>query len=433
MSASGRAGVSRIGVLVSLLAVIGLGAAIAAPVLLRTLREARQLDKQTDERLRAQSAVKAVESEFEAAKSAVDTNPADASARLRLASLYGQGRKYSEALVQLLAAARLEPTKAEPHLALAQIYQSVKYYDMVLQSQREAQRLEPDNPRAIQDLAYTYVAMDWPLAALDLLAPAVKRFPTDAGLRVVLAQARYQKGAYAEALKEILEVQRLAPENHGLDGPLIEVYLMLSKPREAAAAADTFLQRDPENVIYLIGGAKALRRLGETAEAEQLLRRAVEKAPEHREARYELAIVLQERTKTDEAAQLLEPLVVENVTYKRSALVLAGLYNLQGKHREAKALRKVFDSATKLRSTSLRWSARVTNQPRDAVAHRELGKIYYQQRLYSRSVVELKEALRLDPQEISARAELGKALASMNRGDEVELAQKGTSITGRTQ
>jgi len=103
--------------------------------------------------------------------------------------------------------------------------------------------------------------------------------------------------------------------------------------------------RDPENPVFLDALANACRKTGDLGRAIVLYRKAVAASPADAEARYNLAVALQEAGRGDEARKAIEESLRRDSSRPESLNVLGIAYWSEGKPEEALAQ---FDRAAEL-------------------------------------------------------------------------------------
>jgi Flp pilus assembly protein TadD len=105
----------------------------------------------------------------------------------------------------------------------------------------------------------------------------------------------------------------------------VRLLLQLRRPEEALQAAETALQADAANPDYLYLRGAAQMSLQRWAAAEQDLRKTLQLAPRHTAALNDLAVLLMNLDKTDEARSLLEQVLKINPQDRTAAANLERL------------------------------------------------------------------------------------------------------------
>ena len=94
----------------------------------------------------------------------------------------------------------------------------------------------------------------------------------EAQLRVPQPDARN----VTQALRSLLRIRDLDPENATANSQLLDLYLLIGKNDEALSLADSMLRREPRSVVALRGRALALSRLRRFAEAQDAAEQLVQ-------------------------------------------------------------------------------------------------------------------------------------------------------------
>ncbi len=156
----------------------------------------------------------------------------------------------------------------------------------------------------------------------------------------------------------------------------------------------------PGRPWYSLGMARSFLLIGSPDNAAAYLARALQAAPDHREARMLLAQIETSRGRNAEASRLLSGLSMTPDEVLRGDELLADLLTLQGRFGEAAA------ALTRVASSS----------PRDAAVRRKLARAYLQGRDLPHAQEAYRAALSLAPANASYWAELGHSYALAGDG-----------------
>ncbi len=138
------------------------------------------------------------------------------------------------------------------------------------------------------------------------LTGEILKNPADALLRFELAYVCFQHGDWPETLKQLDEIERIAPGQ--LPTPLLRGQALVAGGRMQAGRLqlDTFITSHPDHPAALVARARALSELGEDDACLADYRRALEKAPHPEADLYlETAEALAKRRRVDEAVSVL--------------------------------------------------------------------------------------------------------------------------------
>jgi tetratricopeptide (TPR) repeat protein len=211
------------------------------------------------------------------------------------------------------------------------------------------------------------------------------------------------------------DLRKSVPEAAGLDGlsgdSLIDALRqVLGKLSDGAAitVADGMVTLDFGDVpaanvmeaqrLYLKAATCAGK--GEFPKATSLYRRVLELDPSRQDARRELAMVLLETGKPDDAVDTLLDVLKTDPRDARALVILGNHYARQDGQR---------DTALKL----IRRACEVA--PDDATAHNSLGGLLFEEKLTDQAVAEFNHAIRLDSK--LANAYYGRSMVEMEAAD----------------
>ena len=120
-----------------------------------------------------------------------------------------------------------------------------------------------------------------------------------------MAQLESEANNFAEAekwMKKALALDQTSAGSHGYYAILLG---QMGRPKEALAELEIAAKLEPNNARFLYLQALTYAELGDNAKTEQLLRKAIEVAPGHDRAHYNLGLLLAGQNKLKEAAQSL--------------------------------------------------------------------------------------------------------------------------------
>ncbi len=180
-----------------------------------------------------------------------------------------------------------------------------------VQSLRRAVELDPDDAAAWARLGDALLLERGFRAAEEPLRHAVELDPSNVSARIALASSLWENNQAAEAERHALEAATLLPANpapHRLLGAILlwrGEYLKAAESLERSAALagpDAELHLELARAWEGAAGQHPAQAQDRLARAEAAYRRATTMAPEHHEAVYGLAQVLQRLGRTEEAA-----------------------------------------------------------------------------------------------------------------------------------
>jgi predicted CXXCH cytochrome family protein len=276
-------------------------------------------------------------------------------------------------VVQLAAALeKYRPGQAEFYIELADVWLRTAQVSKAIPLYEEALQLKPDSAAASMSLLTAFEASGQPDKAIQAFQRAVKLAPDDALLWQELGQVYMKQGQTPEAvaaLKKSLELNGEVPQTHQLLGTL-------------------WTQRSED-----------------VAQAEGAYREAIRLQPDYAQARTNLAILLFQRNRVEEAGYQFEYALRLRPDYALGhfnyGLMLWKTGNISEARRQMEATIRV--------------------NPNHGEAHQVLGKLAELSGDPEVAFREYSEAVRSDPQ--LREAQLGLGVAFARKGDRNEAAQ----------
>jgi tetratricopeptide (TPR) repeat protein len=353
----------------------------------------------------------------------VAQHPTSVDLRLALAQLYASLKEPAKAEHQLRELVRLEPQQAGHRVRLAQYLTAAGQADDAEKALREGAAALPESA-PLRDALLSFLAerRGRPAARAELDRLIAAR-PDDPAIKFTAARFMETGGEYAEAAKlyeqviaregtkapglsaktrlaalragqndrataERLVAEVLAESPRDADALLLRGNLLLAKGDAKDAIADlrAVLRDQPTAVGVLRVLARAHLANGEAALAEETLRRAVDAAPTDRDARLDLAGLLAQSGKPEQAVTLLEPLAktAPNDLGVQQAFVQAAL-----RAKDAAAARRAADRILEL-------------QPNAPLAHYYAGLVAEVEGHRDDALGEYGRALALQPDSVDA-------------------------------
>jgi tetratricopeptide (TPR) repeat protein len=321
------------------------------------------LYEQGNARLRAGQLVEAEK----AYRGHLQRQPRHAEALANLGSVLARREAYSEAIECYERALRVQPQLTPLHLNLGLAYfktqqwkPAVLQFDTFLQTQgnhRQAMQLRalallelerypeaatafeallpsPD-PTIALGLATAYLRSNRGAAAEKLLLPLMAE-GNSPELLLAMGQALLVEERFDEALETLLRARALRPQLPTLGLHIGAVYWRKKDVTKALAEWRGELQTAPESAqaLFTLGAALA-QSGGDRAEAEQLLRSAVRRKPQHARANFQLAKLIWQKSRNPEAIACLENAISADPKYREAHYLLATVYQALGRKEEA--------------------------------------------------------------------------------------------------
>lgn len=267
---------------------------------------------------------------------------------------------------------------AYAHFQLGYVYTALKQQKEARAEYERAIALDPKMSEAHLDLGILLLDSD-PGAAIGPLSKAVDLLPTQSRPRFLLGAAQERASDFNSAAKSFESALALDPKDLDTTLHLAQLYLSQKRPADAEKKFRTALDLQPSLPAALLGLAQSLeaQKKPEAAEAYQ---NYLKTQPDSPAAKENLARTLVAKNQFDEAEVLLGPEQPGTTSNVDSLKLRADIQIGQKKWTAA--------ADTLKRAISL--------APEDAKLHGGLGRVYLQLRDFKNAELELKNALRLD-------------------------------------
>jgi arylsulfatase A-like enzyme/Flp pilus assembly protein TadD len=310
-------------------------------------------------------------------RKALELEPGNVWARIRLANLLADEERYEEALVE--------------------------YRGLIGASAMDA--------RAFQNLGVALLLLDRVEEALELTEEAVEARPWDPDVHVLRGEALERANRPEEAKAAYDRAVELEPEdaeNYWRRGAVLQ---KVGKMAEAEKELRRAVEMDPELEPARLALARVLTTTGREGEALGLLQLAGKTSPGVKAGLAEVELA---SGKTEEALRLLEEAVAEEPDNTRVLALLGPLYAQEGKLDEA---RELLERA-------------IGKGERSPEVRRNLALVYMQSGLLPAAIRELREASRSAPGDASVWFSLGNAyLRARQFGEAASALEKSLELS----
>ncbi len=401
----------------------------SAPEDVELLRDLFGLQKQL--RLRAEAT--------ETLRVLMRVSPDPAWSRELAAMCMEQGQS-DDAIVMLQRALAENPQDPSPHQALARLYQQKNMPEKAIESLRALVQIDPNDLESHLALGQLYHQLGRIDDQIESLAHAIELGASDPRLFLELGDLYRQRGKTEDAQAMLQQAKQAAPDDPTVSKRLIDIFLCANDHAAAIGELEAMRQQDPENIENYLTLARIYHGQSMFDEAMQVLEQALTVAPGQIQVRIEQAKLLIEANRAADAVDLLKNLTIENPDNQQLALELAIAHVKAGEEEtailELKELLKIDEANVQARVQLGRVFA-LTNQVDQAImefkravkdapelpdGHVELGRMYVTMgRSFNDTAMigsgadEIREALRLDPNNINAHFELGCVLKDENK------------------
>ena len=260
------------------------------------------------------------------------------------------------------------------------------------------------SPRIIFERAISHLKSGANEEAEALCREVLERDPGDINFVCLLGSILGRRGAMDEALELLQRGVKVAPGHAKAQEDLGTILLTLDRPREAAVHLEWAIDLGSGHPSLLSKLSAAKEKLGMTADAETLRRKAAAKSPAH--AKQDEATRLFAEGKFRESEKLAQQLVRENPHDVNAALLLARLAMMA----------KCFDDARAILEKI------ISREPSFIAAWIDLGTVLKELHHYEEAVRVLTDATELQPENALTHYYLGAALAMAARPAEAVTA-----------
>ncbi len=211
----------------------------------------------------------------------------------------------SDSLEALRQQVRRQPESAEARVALGQAYLKAKLYNDAFIAYREAADLDPKHFGALRGLAETSLQLGDAQGALDWIGRALALQPNDPAALGLRGRARLATRQVAQALPDLERAANLDPNLLEVRLALLTAYRAARQDAQALNQAAKLAAQFPSDPRVRFAYGTVLDRQGRIGEATLQYRETLRLDPDHRAAKFALALALvQQRTQLDEARRL---------------------------------------------------------------------------------------------------------------------------------
>lgn len=354
------------------------------------------------------------------AGSAVSTGHAAAAldpSALREAQEFGAAGRLGDAEARLRATLKGRPLNLDEELFLADIFHRQRDYYRAIQGYRAILSESPGDPRATAALGSLYIALGWTQDAMDILADAVQKNPSNLPLKVALAMANLQHADDGKAETQLRAVKSAAPDQPALWGPLLPLLTHAHRYPEAITIGRDLASRMPDNASVLMELARALLESGNVQEATEMYRRVIAQNDKNAGAHFGLARCYAKIGQREEAIREDEAAIQRQPSLTPARLQLGQLYLQTGRESDGRRLIAAAKADVEKGKRASRVGYLLSNRTHDADSHWQMANAYKERGDLPRQLVELQRTLELNPKHQHAHDLLTKARAQLTTKD----------------
>lgn len=240
----------------------------------------------------------------------VDRLPADSVSRREAEQVLGLSAvvigRFADAIPRLEATRKWAPDNQELAYALAQAYVQTQRPDSARATVASIYRVPADSAAAHLLAAQLMIRLEIEPQAEVELTKAVEKDARLPGANLLLGQIALFRGRLPEAVSLTQRELAINPGNGMAFSQLGDAYVRQSKWDDAIAALQKSIWLNPYYSAPYILLARAYMKQAQPAVAEGMLRRAIQLDPNNRTAHYQLAQLLQQAGREEEAKREFE-------------------------------------------------------------------------------------------------------------------------------
>lgn len=361
---------------------------------------------------------------------------------------FGLGRhsvrkeRYEDAIRQFTQAIRLAPEYAEAHFNLGVVFHKQKRADDAIASYREALRIRPTMLVALSNLGGTLQQEGELDEAIVYYRKAIKINPRFPNAHANYGNALLEKDELEKAIKHLKEALHLNPELPQPRKDLAMALVMQNKLNEALSHWAIVEQTHPDDIRAYASLGNALLEREAFTESVAVFEKTVRLRPDWPAAHNDLGVALSHLGRFEEAIAQYNEAIRLNPDFKgaQENLKLTRHKQMQalGLGRASKAQRSPPDPNAK---TAYEYGNLMgsQNQTDDAIeAYRKalridpnyvearvnLGVMLARARQIDQAITEYQTALSMDPNHAPAHYNLGNAMSILGRRDEAMLTYR---------
>jgi tetratricopeptide (TPR) repeat protein len=316
----------------------------------------------------------------------------------------------------VITAVKLEPNNADLEFALGGIYRYAEDWEQAARAYHEATHIEPAFMEAHLALSYACYRVEDADCAQSEAKLVLEKFPNDAEAHKDLGLADQMRGDDQGAEREYREALRLKPNYAAAYNNLGLVLDDRHDFAGARAAYEEAIRLEPDGGFQYYNLGNLLSNHGDFAGSVASYRKAIDLNPNYLPARQNLASELCNTSQFDEAAKAFRELLAKDPDWNMARGCYGKSLYYSGHQEEAivvweEALRR--DPSEEMPHLGLgndlmgklkyaealkHFQQAEQNDPASPYPHWNMGLAYYYMGKFEPSTQEVREALRLDPQ-----------------------------------
>lgn len=283
---------------------------------------------------------------------------------------YMKIKDFAKSIEPLKKALEKAPNNISIYNSLGTSYMATGKFEEAIKSYKKALELNPKNPMAYYNIGSAYQVQQNHEAACEYLEKAVKLDESDESFKVALAMSEVKSGQYVKAADIYKKLLVQFPQKETYKYNLATCYEAMGEIQTAIALLEGVVYMNPKFILPAQKLASLYIKANQLAKAKEVYDKILLKNNPTPEILHQYAILSSSLCDTDTAEKMLKKVIQMN--------------------------------------------------PDFAKAHKDLGIIYLNKRLFDYADDEFKTAMRLQPNDFEILFEYGNFLYSTSRNTEAE-------------
>jgi putative PEP-CTERM system TPR-repeat lipoprotein len=270
------------------------------------------------------------------ARAATAVQPGSVRAHFLLGTWLRSKGLIDEAISEFNEVLTLEPSATVAQLQLVELNLAKGNSKPALQFAQDAAKAVPNNPVVQLDLARTLLASGDAARAGAVVSALATKYPSASVVHSLSGQVALKNKDLAEARREFSRAEALDGTNFEALSGLVFLDFADKKPAAAKARIDSRLERSPTDARLLALAARVSAAMGDTAQAEQQLRKSIDSDPNYLGSYVALAQIYMGQRRLPDARASLESVIARRPDAIGPQTMVGMLYEAEGNRAEAK-------------------------------------------------------------------------------------------------
>ncbi|MDD5130626.1 MAG: tetratricopeptide repeat protein [Candidatus Omnitrophica bacterium] len=270
----------------------------------------------------------------ESLKKAIEINPKNDAAYLRLGELYREQGKFIQGEESLKKAIEINPENDNAHIGLGWFYREQGRFIQAEASFQKAIKINPKNNGAYFELGWVYRGQRKFDQAESAFKKAIELNPVNSKAFIELGRVYQDQNKFDQAESAFKKAIELDPKQ---DYAYFELGQFYRNQRKFPQAEDVFkkvIAFNPQNDNAYFGLVGLYRDWGKFPQAEDTFRKAIESNPKDDDLYYEFGKFCQKQRKFPQAEELLKKAIELNPKNDRAYRAILVLYRKAGKWKQ---------------------------------------------------------------------------------------------------